>query len=99
MVRLPIGPRESTYNQPIMSYDFLKAGVVDHVAWIEYQRPPVNAIHWEMLHEIARALDACLADPEARVVVIASALEKYFSTGADLRVLEAMTPDDMREWV
>lgn len=81
------------------SYEFLKAGVADRVAWIEYQRPPLNAIHWEMLREIARALDDCLADPEVRVIVFASAVEKYFSTGADLRVLEAMKPDDMREWV
>lgn len=82
-----------------MSYENLKVSVADRVAWIEYQRPPVNAIDWKMLREIPKALDACLADRAARVIVFASALEKYFSTGADLAVLDAMTQDDMREWV
>lgn len=82
-----------------MSYEFLKVNVADRIAWIEYQRPPLNAIDWKMLREIPKALDACLADRGVRVIVFASALQKYFSTGADLHVLEAMTQDDMREWV
>jgi enoyl-CoA hydratase/carnithine racemase len=52
-----------------------------------------------MLREIAAALEALFQDPGVRVVVIASALEKFFSTGADLRVLQAMGPKEMREWV
>ncbi len=82
-----------------MGFEFLKTEVVARVGWLEYRRPPVNAIDWEMLREIPLALDAFLADPEVRVVVIASALEKFFSTGADLRVLSAMGPAEMREWV
>lgn len=82
-----------------MAYEFLRVSVEDRVAWIEFRRPPVNAIDWTMLSEIPAALDALLADPGVRVVVFASALEKYFSTGADLRVLEAMGPEDMRRWV
>lgn len=82
-----------------MTYEFLTISVHDHVAWIEYRRPPLNAFDWTMLREVPTALDACLADPDVRVIVFASALEKYFSTGADLRVLQAMRQDDMREWV
>lgn len=82
-----------------MAYEFLKVGVTDRVGWIEYQRPPLNSIDWKMLGEIPEALEAMLRDPGVRVVVIASALEKYFSTGADLKVLKAMGPDDMRRWV
>lgn len=82
-----------------MAYEFLKTGVVDRVGWIEYRRPPFNSIDWKMLGEILEALEAMLEDPGARVVVIASALEKYFSTGADLKVLKAMGPGDVRRWV
>jgi enoyl-CoA hydratase/carnithine racemase len=82
-----------------MTYEFLKIGVEERVAWIEYQRPPLNAIDWKMLNEIPAALDALLRDSGVRVIVFASALEKYFSTGADLRVLEAMGQEDMRRWV
>src|SRR6266540_5994970 len=82
-----------------MSYEFLQISVQERVGWLEYLRPPVNAIDWTMLREIGAALEVHLQDPVVRVVVIASALEKFFSTGADLRVLEAMRPEDMREWV
>jgi enoyl-CoA hydratase/carnithine racemase len=82
-----------------MNYEFLRTDVVERVGWLEYQRPPVNAIDWQMLQEIGVALDAFLVDADVRVVVIASAVEKFFSTGADLRVLSAMGPSEMREWV
>jgi len=82
-----------------MTYEFLKIHVEDRVAWIEYRRPPLNAIDWTMLREIPTALDTVLADSDVRVIVFASALEKYFSTGADLRVFEAMKQEEMREWV
>jgi enoyl-CoA hydratase/carnithine racemase len=82
-----------------MAYEFLKLSTEDRVAWIEYQRPPLNAIDWKMLREIPTALDAFLADSNVRVIVFASALEKYFSTGADLRVFQAMSQEDMQEWV
>src|SRR5512140_3164317 len=82
-----------------MAYEFLKTEVTDRVGWIEYQRPPLNAIDWKMLGEVPTALDALLHDSGVRVIVFASALEKYFSTGADLRVLQAMGQEDMRRWV
>ncbi|HUM02525.1 MAG TPA: enoyl-CoA hydratase/isomerase family protein [Thermoanaerobaculia bacterium] len=82
-----------------MSYEFLNTDVVDRVGWLEYRRPPLNAIDWKMLGEIPVALTGLLEDPGVRVVVIASALEKYFSTGADLRVLSAMGPEEMKKWV
>ena len=30
-----------------MTYEFLKTSVEERVAWIEYQRPPLNAIDWK----------------------------------------------------
>ena len=62
-----------------MTYEFLKTGVEERVGWIEYRRPPFNAIDWKMLGEIPAALEAFLGDSGVRVVVFASALEKYFS--------------------
>src|SRR6266545_1426061 len=43
------------YRQQTMTYEFLKTGVADRVAWIEYRRPPLNAIDWTMLREIPAA--------------------------------------------
>ena len=82
-----------------MSYEFVNTGIEERVGWIEYRRPPLNAIDWKMLGEIHAALKAVLDDPGVRVVAFASALEKYFSTGADLRVLKAMGREEMPRWV
>lgn len=82
-----------------MTHEFLRTSVEERVAWLEYQRPPLNAFEWKMLREVPAALEGLLHDPGVRVVVFASALEKYFSTGADLRVLQAMGQEDMRKWV
>jgi enoyl-CoA hydratase/carnithine racemase len=79
--------------------DFLRVAVRDRVGWIEYDRPPVNAFHWEMLREVPEALAAHLADPAVRVVVFGSALEAHFSVGADLRVLAGTDDEGMRRWV
>ncbi len=79
--------------------DFLRVTVHDRVGWIEYDRPPVNAFHWEMLREVPEALQRHLTDPAVRVVVFASALDAHFSVGADLRVFSDMDDEDMRRWV
>jgi enoyl-CoA hydratase/carnithine racemase len=82
-----------------MSFNHLKVESSDRIGWIEYRRPPLNAFNWEMLHEVPKALTQLLNDPDTRVIIFASAVEKYFSTGADLKVFQAMGPGDLRLWV
>ena len=82
-----------------MSYNFLKVRIEDRVGWIEYNRPPINSFNWDKLREVPAALDALLKDPQARVIVFASANEKYFSTGADLKVFDGIGTEGMAEWV
>jgi enoyl-CoA hydratase/carnithine racemase len=62
-----------------MDYQYLRIRITDRVGWIEYNRPPVNAFNWEMLREVPDALGALLKDQRVRVIVFASALEKYFT--------------------
>src|SRR5215510_8908695 len=68
------------------------------VGWLEFDRPPVNAFTREMVDEVHDALAATLADPAVRVVVLASAVERYFSAGADLHVFKGIGQDGMRRW-
>jgi enoyl-CoA hydratase/carnithine racemase len=68
------------------------------VGWLEFNRPPVNAFTREMVDEVHDALAATLADPAVRVVVLASAVERYFSAGADLHVFKGISADGMRQW-
>ena len=46
-----------------------------------------------MVDEIHDGIASMLADPEVRVLVLASAVEGYLSAGADLNVFKGMTPD------
>ena len=78
---------------------FVRVTVENRVAWIEYDRPPVNAFHRDMLDEVPEALRRVLVDPEVRVVVFGSAVEGWFSAGADLRAFQAMDDEDLRRWV
>jgi enoyl-CoA hydratase/carnithine racemase len=77
---------------------FVRRSIVHHVGWLEFDRPPVNAFTRGMVEEVHDVLAALLADPEARVLVLGSTVERYFSAGADLNGFKGIVPDRMREW-
>ncbi|MBV8187889.1 MAG: enoyl-CoA hydratase/isomerase family protein [Alphaproteobacteria bacterium] len=76
----------------------VRHSITAHVGWLEFDRPPVNAFTRQMVEEVHDAVAAMLAEPQARVVVLASAVERYFSAGADLNVFKGMTSQGMRAW-
>jgi len=82
-----------------MTYKHLKLHRTDGVGWLEYQHPPRNAIDWRMLREVPVALEELLNSADVRVIVIASAIDGYFSAGADLATFQAMTGEDVDLWV
>src|SRR5256885_1600105 len=55
------------------------------IARVVMQRKGNNSIAEDLMQELASAFQELGADPSVRVVVLASAYEKYFSVGADLR--------------
>jgi enoyl-CoA hydratase/carnithine racemase len=77
---------------------FVRFSVERHVGWLEFDRPPVNAFTREMVDETRDGIEAALADPAVRVLVLASAVEKYFSAGADINVFKGMKADGARSW-
>ncbi|MDP1908233.1 MAG: enoyl-CoA hydratase/isomerase family protein [Hyphomicrobium sp.] len=77
---------------------FIRLSTVRHVGWLEFNRPPVNAFTHEMVDEVYDGIASSLADPDVRVLVLASAVEGYLSAGADLNVFKDMKPDGMRDW-
>ncbi|MCP4225019.1 MAG: enoyl-CoA hydratase/isomerase family protein, partial [Actinomycetia bacterium] len=62
----------------------IRVSVENHVGWLEFDRGPVNALDWVMVRQVIRALDDLETDHDVRVICIASALDRYFSAGADL---------------
>src|SRR4030095_2373854 len=77
---------------------FIQSTVDARVGWLEFNRPPVNAFTREMVDETHDAIAAALADPAVRVLVLASAIPRYFSAGADLHVFKDIGQDGMRRW-
>ncbi len=65
----------------------------DGIEWITLNRPHrMNAFNLEMIDELSTAIDEAEADEDVRCVVIKSAGDRAFSTGADLTVFTDMTP-------
>src|SRR5256885_3242336 len=57
------------------------------IARVVMHRKGNNSIAEDLMQELATAFQELGADPAVRVVVLASAYEKYFSVGADLTSL------------
>jgi enoyl-CoA hydratase len=57
------------------------------VARVVMHRKGINAIAADLMEELGAAFTELGKDPDVRVVVLASAYEKYFSVGADLTQL------------
>ncbi|MEM1200836.1 MAG: enoyl-CoA hydratase/isomerase family protein [Pseudomonadota bacterium] len=83
----------------MQDFTFIKVTDVAATRWLEYNRAPLNAFTRAMVEEMRDALRAALATPSVRVVVIASAVERYFSAGADLKEFHGMDKAGMASWV
>lgn len=68
------------------------------VRWITLDRPPVNALGKVLVDQLDETLGRIEQDPEARCVVIRSAL-RHFCAGADLNERAAMTVDEVRAFL
>jgi enoyl-CoA hydratase/carnithine racemase len=72
-------------------YSFIRYSTVRHVGWLDFNRPPVNAFNRQMVDEVHDCIMVALGDPAVRVLVLASAVDAYFSAGADLTIFKGLT--------
>jgi enoyl-CoA hydratase/carnithine racemase len=70
-----------------MKFDHLAYDIVDGIAEISLQRPPVNALSLEMIRELVAALNHAAADSRARAVIICSNIPRRFCAGLDLNLI------------
>lgn len=57
------------------------------VGIITFDNPPVNCYNEDFVRHFGKAVEQVERDPEIRAVVLKSALERFFSAGADLKFL------------
>ncbi len=69
------------------------AGPVDAVALVTIERPDVlNALSFDLLDELADALDTVDRDPACRAIVLTGSGSRAFAAGADIKELASQTP-------
>ncbi|HEV7677140.1 MAG TPA: enoyl-CoA hydratase-related protein [Candidatus Dormibacteraeota bacterium] len=62
------------------------------VATVSMNRPPVNAIAPDLLEQFDAAFAELGGDSSVRVIVVTSAIPRYFMAGADIKMMAAATP-------
>jgi len=67
------------------------------IATVTMNRPPVNAIAPDLLQEFDAAFTELGADTAVRVIVVRSAIPRYFMAGADIKMMAASTPQGGEE--
>jgi enoyl-CoA hydratase/carnithine racemase len=76
-----------------MAVEYTREG---RVGYITLNRPPANSYDYAFMEELGGCIAAAGADPDARVVIVRSALERFFSAGADVKAfLENPTERNM----
>jgi enoyl-CoA hydratase/carnithine racemase len=66
--------------------------VKDGIAVLEMNDPPANAYTYQMMQQLDAAVLEARLDDEAHVLILRGAGEKFFSAGADIRMLASATP-------
>ncbi len=64
-----------------------------HVAIIEMDDPPANTYTHEMMRQIDEAVLDARFDDEIEVILVAGKGEKFFSAGANIAMLNSVTPE------
>lgn len=77
-----------------MSTAHVRTVVRDHVARVVLDRPPVNALTPDVLEAIGAAFGSFAGDGDVRVAVLASAVERAFCAGADIKASLGGGSDD-----
>jgi enoyl-CoA hydratase/carnithine racemase len=88
-VQTPFG-REQRAHDGKRVINYSKDG---HVAIIEMNDPPANTYTHEMMRQLDEAILDARFDPETEVILLTGSGEKFFSAGANIGMLNAVTPE------
>lgn len=72
--------------------NLVQYSVSDGVALLTLNDPPANTYSYEMMQALDRAILAARMDDSVQVIVITGNGEKFFCAGADIQMLQNVTP-------
>jgi methylglutaconyl-CoA hydratase len=70
----------------------------DGIRVLTLDRPPVNALGFELVEDLGRAAESLRKDEAARCLIVRSS-QRHFCAGADLKERQAMSVDEVRSFV
>jgi len=76
-----------------MSEPLVRPRVEDGVAVLELAAPPANCYSYEMMRQLDAAVLEARMDASVHVIVLRGAGDRFFCAGADIRMLESVTPE------
>ncbi|HEV2495453.1 MAG TPA: enoyl-CoA hydratase/isomerase family protein [Terriglobia bacterium] len=65
----------------------------DGIAWIEMNDPPANTYTYEMMQQLDEAILRARMDTAVHVIILRGAGDKFFSAGANIKMLSSVTPE------
>ena len=80
-------------------FKYVDYQVVDRVAEISMNRPPVNAINYELARNVIDAYYTARDDQHVGALILTSALDNVFSAGLDLKMALTMTGRELRTFI
>jgi enoyl-CoA hydratase/carnithine racemase len=69
------------------------------IGYLTLNNPPANSYDIGFMHELGERIQALANDNRVRVVIVRSALDRFFSAGADIKAFSASTPEQNMEMV
>jgi enoyl-CoA hydratase/carnithine racemase len=84
--------RASDAGEETATASLVQYSVADGIALLTLNDPPANTYTYEMMQELDRAILRARMDEGAHVIVLTGGGEKFFSAGANIRMLTEMTP-------
>ena len=82
-----------------MPFEYVDLDIKQEVGWFRFKRPPINAVNLAMLGEMVVAFEALDLNPKVKVIVIGSALDRYFNAGADIEAFKQAGSKGMHAWL
>ncbi|HWM87183.1 MAG TPA: enoyl-CoA hydratase/isomerase family protein [Kofleriaceae bacterium] len=76
-----------------MTSELIRYEVADGVATLELSNPPANAYSYEMFRQLDDAILRARMDESVHVLVLRGAGDKFFCAGADIAMLDKVTPE------
>ncbi len=83
-----MGTATLTENKTLINYQ-AEGGL----AWIEMNDPPANTYTYEMMRQFDDAILRARMDDSIQVLILRGAGEKFFSAGANIKMLSSVTPE------